>query len=68
MTTVHYVIPNISCAHCVHTIKMEVSDLPGVQAVEADQDTKEVEIVFEPPTTEEKIVSLLEEINYPPAS
>ena len=40
MTTVTYNIPNISCGHCVHTIKMEVSDLAGVESVEASADTK----------------------------
>ena len=31
MTTVTYSIPNISCMHCVHTIKTEVSELAGVK-------------------------------------
>lgn len=65
--TVTYSIPNISCGHCVHTIKTELSDLAGVQAVEANAQTKEATIVFDSPATEEQIVSLLKEINYPPA-
>jgi len=65
MSTVTYSIPNISCHHCVHTIKSEVSDLPGVKTVEADPGTKKATIVFEPPATEEKIKALLVEINYP---
>jgi len=68
MSTVTYQIPGISCNHCVHTITMEVSDLEGVQSVEAFADTKEATIVFEAPATEEAIVALLKEINYPPAS
>ena len=67
MTTVEYTIPNISCGHCVHTIQMEVSDLAGVNTVQADQGTKHVVIHFEPPATETQIVSLLKEIDYPPA-
>ena len=67
MTTVTYTIPNISCGHCVHTIKSEVSELPGVKAVEADMTAKKAVITFEPPATEEKIKSLLAEINYPAA-
>jgi hypothetical protein len=46
---------------------MEVSDLEGVQSVEASAVTKETTIVFEAPATEEAIVALLKEINYPPA-
>ena len=68
MKTVTYTIPNISCMHCVHTIKTEVSDVAGVKSVEADAQTKQTTITFDAPATEEKIVELLKEINYPPAS
>jgi copper chaperone len=67
MNTVTYSVPNISCNHCVHTIKMEVSDLEGVQSVAADVDTKTATISFEPPASEEKIKQLLAEIDYPVA-
>lgn len=67
MTTVTYTIPNISCEHCVHTIKSEVSELPGVKTVDADAQTKKAMITFEAPATEEKIKLLLSEINYPAA-
>jgi len=65
MTTVTYTIPNISCKHCVHTIKMEVSELEGVRSVEADPQTKQAVITFDAPATEETIKALLAEINYP---
>ena len=68
MKTVEYTVKNISCGHCVHTIQMEVSDLEGVQSVEASADTKQVKIVFDAPATEEQIVGLMTEINYPPAT
>jgi copper chaperone CopZ len=68
MTTVTYSIPNISCGHCVHTIKSEVSELPGVKTVEANESSKQATITFEPPASEEKIKSLLAEINYPVAA
>jgi len=67
MTTVKYSVPNISCMHCVHTIQTEVADLAGVKSVTADAPTKAVEIIFDTPATEEKIKSLLAEINYPVA-
>jgi copper chaperone len=66
MSKVEYFVPNISCGHCVHTIEMEVGELPGVSSVEAFQDSKKVIVEFGPPTTEEKIESLLMEIDYPP--
>jgi copper chaperone CopZ len=65
MTIVTYKIPNISCGHCVHTIKLEVGDLPGVEAVEASADTKTATITFVDPATEDGIKSLLAEVNYP---
>ena len=67
MTTVTYLIPNISCGHCVHTVKSEVSEVPGVLSVDAEITTKQATITFEPPATEEEIKSLLDEINYPAA-
>jgi copper chaperone len=67
MTTVTYSIPNISCMHCVHTIKTEVGELPGVASVEADATTRVTTISFEPPATEDQIKALLAEINYPVA-
>ena len=66
-TTVTYSIPNISCNHCVHTVKMEISDLEGVQSVDADVSAKSATITFEPPATEDGIKNLLAEINYPVA-
>ena len=68
MSTVTYNVPNISCGHCVHTIQMEVGDLPGVEAVEVSADSKTVKITFGDPTTETEIKSLLAEINYPAVS
>ena len=68
MTTVTYKIPNISCGHCVHTIQSEVSELAGVKNVVADLMKKEAVITFDAPASEEKIKSLLAEINYPAAT
>jgi copper chaperone CopZ len=65
MTTVTYKVPAINCMHCVHTIQSEVTDLAGVKSVKADASSKQVEIVFDVPASEEKIKALLAEINYP---
>jgi copper chaperone len=68
METVKLHVPNISCGHCVMTIKREVGELVGVSAVEGNPATKDVEISFEPPATAEGIKSLLDEIGYPAGS
>ena len=65
MSTVTYTIPAIHCGHCTHTIEMEVAELKGVQSVKADQASKKVVISFDEPASEEKIKTLLAEINYP---
>lgn len=68
MTTVTYQVPNISCGHCVHTIKTELSDVEGVKTVNASPETKMVEIVFDTPASEDKIKALLALIDYPVAA
>jgi len=65
MSTVTYTVPAIHCGHCVHTIKIEVGDLTGVQTVSADLDSKKVVVTYDAPASEEKIEALLAEINYP---
>ncbi len=59
-------VPNISCGHCVHTIKNEVSELDGVASVSAAEDTKLVTIEWNEPQNWANIQALLAEINYPP--
>lgn len=65
MTTVTYSVPAIHCAHCTHTIEMEVGELQGVQSVKADLETKNVTISYDAPVTEDEIKALLTEIEYP---
>ena len=65
MNTLTLHVPNISCAHCVHTIKTEVGELPGVTTVEANEQTKVVTIAFDPPADRAGIEALLAEIDYP---
>jgi len=64
---VRFSIPNISCGHCVMTIKNELGDLPGVTGVEGSHETKTVDVEWEAPATLEKIKATLQEINYPAA-
>lgn len=61
-----FTVPNISCGHCVHTVKMEVGDIAGVQRVDADEQSKQVTVVWNEPATWEQIRDTLVEINYPP--
>lgn len=65
MTTVSLKVPNISCDHCIHTIKTEVAELDGIKRVDADPNSKIVTVDFDPPATQAKIEALLAEIEYP---
>ena len=60
-------IPNISCGHCVMTIKNELGEMEGVIHVEGDEQTKEIEVDWQAPASIEKIKEKLKEINYPVA-
>jgi copper chaperone CopZ len=60
--------PDISCGHCVTTIKEELGTLPGVARVEADPATKHVEIDFDPGRVSlAQIEAALDEAGYPVA-
>ncbi|MBW2608417.1 MAG: heavy-metal-associated domain-containing protein [Deltaproteobacteria bacterium] len=60
-----FVIPNISCGHCVMSIKNELNEIDGVKSVEGDPDTKSIKIEWESPTSLDAIKQKLQEINYP---
>lgn len=60
-------VPNISCEHCIRTIKREVGALPGVSAIEGEVESKEVTVVYEGEKTLEKVIETLKGIGYPPA-
>jgi len=62
-----FVVPNISCRHCVMTIKREVGELPGVTNVSGDVGTKTITVAWNAPTDWGKIAATLREIGYPPA-
>lgn len=60
--------PDISCAHCVATIKEAVGGLSGVSSVQADPDTKRVDIDYDPGQVSlAQIEEVLDEAGYPVA-
>jgi len=67
MTSKAFYVPNITCNHCVMTIKRELGELDGVNNVTGDAETKTVTVEWEPPAIWDSIKSLLTDINYPPA-
>jgi Cu+-exporting ATPase len=60
--------PDISCAHCVMTIKEDVGALAGVASVQANEETKQVEISFDPNRVSlAQIEAAMDEAGYPVA-
>lgn len=68
METTKLNVPNISCGHCVMTIKRELGEIKGVAKVEGDPQTKEITVEWNQPATLDKIKTTLKEINFPAAA
>ena len=60
-----FLVPNISCGHCVMSIKGELNEIAGVKSVEGDPDTKSITVEWESPTSLDAIKERLKKINYP---
>ncbi len=60
-------IPNISCGHCVNSIKNELEELDGILKVSGDPEKRVINVEWESPATVETIKETLAEINYPAA-
>ncbi len=61
----NFIIPAISCGHCVMAIKNELSELAGIKKVEGDPQSKSITVEWEMPATLDKILNTLKQINYP---
>ncbi len=58
-------VPDVSCEHCVNAINGALKDLPGVETVNTDIQTKTVLLRFDPnKVTMEKIEAVLDDIGY----
>ena len=60
-----FIIPNISCGHCVKTIQNELSEQDAVHRVEGNAEQKKITVEWSSPLTEEEIRNILVTINYP---
>jgi copper chaperone len=58
-------VPNISCNHCVMTIKNELSEYDGVISISGDAGGKNITVEWRLPVTEDQIRNILKDINYP---
>ena len=65
METKTFVIPNISCGHCVRSIQNELTEVQGVDSVGGDAENKTITVSWSFPTTESDIRNILQSIKYP---
>jgi copper chaperone CopZ len=66
MQTVTLDIPNISCNHCVMSVKRETAAVDGAEFVSGDVDTKKVVVQVEDDAALTALKEALAEIGYPP--
>lgn len=59
-------IPDISCGHCLATVKREAGEVKGVVSVEGDVASKNVTIKWDAPASWEQIEAQLKDAGYPP--
>ncbi len=65
MFTQTYLVSNISCSHCTHTIERELKLVNGVQSVHAEEQSKRVTVAVDKPETFQSVQDTLAEIGYP---
>ncbi|HIQ06464.1 MAG TPA: copper chaperone, partial [Anaerolineae bacterium] len=58
-------IPNISCDHCIHTIKRELGSVEGVGFVSGDVAARQVTVNYENDDALARAKATLAEIGYP---
>lgn len=64
--TAKLISPDISCMHCVMTVKNGIASMPGVYSVDADPETKEVTVNYDSDKISiDSIKAKLAELGYP---
>lgn len=64
MATSRFIVPEISCHHCVNAVTQEVSALDGVQNVQVQMETKLVTIEHAESVTSAALVAAINEAGY----
>jgi copper chaperone len=64
MTTEKFLVPGVSCQHCVNAVNKEVSALSGVQRVEVNLDSKVVTVEHGEQVTPAAIIAAIQEAGY----
>jgi copper ion binding protein len=59
-----YVVPGMSCQHCVRAVTSEVGQIVGVKDVQVNLDTKVVTVEYGDSVAPESIVAAIKEAGY----
>ena len=62
--TDRFLVPGVSCQHCVNAVTKEVSVLPVVQRVQVDLGSKTVVVEHGEQTSSDQIVAAINEAGY----
>ena len=64
MTTTEITVTGMTCQHCVGAVEHEVSQIPGVNDVHVDLDTKTVQVTSTAPIDRVLIAAAVSEAGY----
>ncbi|TDE09705.1 heavy-metal-associated domain-containing protein [Jiangella asiatica] len=64
MTTSTYTVTGMTCGHCVSSVHEEVSDIPGVTAVDVDLASGKLDVTAEGPVSDDAIGAAVNEAGY----
>ena len=64
MSTASYTVVGMTCGHCVNSVTEEVSQVPGVTAVDVDLASGGLTVTSESPVDESAVRAAVEEAGY----
>jgi copper chaperone len=64
MSTATYTVTGMTCGHCVASVTEEVSQVPGVTAVDVDLESGGLTVASEAPVDEAAVRAAVEEAGY----
>jgi copper ion binding protein len=64
MISEQFIVPAVSCQHCINAVSQEVGALAGVQRVAVDLDTKIVTVEHAEDVSAEAIIAAINEAGY----
>jgi len=64
MSTATFTVTGMTCGHCLSAVTEEVSQVPGVTAVDVDLDSGGLTVTSEAPVDESAVRAAVEEAGY----